>query len=84
MRDPTWNAGSVCGDGSKFAPATSRKRADDRTKEDRYVLGAGPPDLWDSWSKVLGEIKTRIEKTGPVLFLPAFLRVLFERGPVGS
>ena len=52
-----------------------QKRADDRTKEDRYVLGAGPPDLWDSWSKVLGEIKTRIEKTGPVLFLPAFLRV---------
>ena len=52
---------------------------DDKTKEDRYVLGAGPPDLWDSWSKVLGEIKTRIEKTGPVFFLPAFLRVLFER-----
>ena len=47
-------------------------------------VGAGPLDLWDSWSKVLGEIKTRIEKTGPVLFLPAFLRVLFERGPVGS
>ena len=22
-----------------------------------YVLGAGPPDLWDSWSKGLGEVK---------------------------
>ena len=70
--------------GSNGRVIDKQKCADDRTKEDRYVLGAGPPDLWDSWSKVLGEIKTRIEKTGPVLFLPAFLRVLFERGPVGS
>ena len=38
-----------------------QKRADDRTKEDRYVLGAGPPDLWDSWSKGLGEIRTKTE-----------------------
>ena len=58
---PTWNAGSVCGDGSKFAPATSRKRADDRTKEDRNEAGAGPPDLWDSWSKRLGDVKTKTE-----------------------
>ena len=35
--------------------------ADDKTKEDRYVLGAGPPDLWDSWSKGLGEIRTKTE-----------------------
>ena len=33
--------------------------ADDRTKEDRNELGAGPADLWDSWSKRLGEVKTK-------------------------
>ena len=37
------------------------ERADDRTEEDRYEVGAGPPDLWDSWSKGLGEVKTRME-----------------------
>ena len=47
------------------------ERADDRTGEDRYVLGAGPLDLWDSWSNELGEIKTRIENRVH-LFIPAF------------
>ena len=34
-------------------------------------MGAGPLDLWDSWSNELGEIKTRIENRVH-LFIPAF------------
>ena len=47
--------------GSNGCVIDKQKCADDRTKEDRYVLGAGPPDLWDSWSKRLGDVKTKTE-----------------------
>ena len=57
--------------GSNGCVIDKQKCADDRTKEDRYVLGAGPPDLWDSRSNELGEIKTRIENRVH-LFIPAF------------
>ena len=41
------------------------ERADDRTKEDRYEVGAGPLDLWDSWSKGLGEVIMMTESNFP-------------------
>ena len=49
--------------------------ADDKTKEDRKEAGAGPPDLWDSWSKELGEVKTMTGKTGSAPYLSCFMFV---------